>query len=147
MKIDFTLNFENGMPKGTAQQKGETVKYKRLPNGRLQPYIQHYRTAKVDGERGQFIYRMKRYAPVQPLTSPIRLTVRLFFDVKDRKLWGNYKPTRPDCDNYVKEIKDCMTESRFWEDDNQVVDLRVIKKYAEKATISISLEEITNDDN
>jgi Holliday junction resolvase RusA-like endonuclease len=145
MKLEFILTFENGLPKGTAQQKGETIKYRRNQMGKLVPYIKHYRTQKVSAERGQFIYRMKRYAPKKPIEGPVKLTVLLYFDVKDRKLWGKYKPTRPDCDNYVKEIKDSMTASRFWEDDNQVAELHVIKRYAEKAEIRIELEELPED--
>ena len=145
MKIDFYLHFENGMPKGTAQQKGETIKYRRNQAGKVVPYIKHYRTDKVSAERGLFIYGMKRHAPKEPIEGPVKLTVFLFFDVKDRSLWGKYKPTRPDCDNYVKEIKDAMTASRFWNDDNQVVDLRVVKRYAEKATIYIRLEDPSDD--
>jgi Holliday junction resolvase RusA-like endonuclease len=145
MKIEFYLHFENGMPKGTAQQKGETIKYRRNQAGKVVPYIKHYRTDKVSAERGLFIYGMKRHAPKEPIEGPVKLAVFLFFDVKDRTLWGKYKPTRPDCDNYVKEIKDAMTASRFWNDDNQVVDLRVVKRYAEKATIYIRLED-PNDD-
>ena len=142
MKLEFQLIFENGMPKGTAQQKGETVKYRRNEAGNLVPYIKHYRTQKVSAERSQFIYRMKRYAPKKPIEGPVTLNVSLYFDVKDRKLWGKYKPTRPDCDNYVKEIKDAMTVSRFWNDDNQVAELHVSKRYAEKAEIRIELEEL-----
>jgi Holliday junction resolvase RusA-like endonuclease len=145
MKLEFILTFENGLPKGTAQQKGETIKYRRNQMGKLVPYIKHYRTQKVSAERGQFIYRMKRYAPKKPIEGPVKLTVLLYFDVKDRKLWGKYKPTRPDCDNYVKEIKDSMTAARFWKDDNQVAELHVVKRYAEKAEIRIELEELPED--
>ena len=146
MKIEFYMRFENGMPKATAQQKGEAIKYRRNKAGKLVPYIEHYRKDKVQAARTMFIYQMKRYAPKKPLEGPIKLTVVLYFDIKSpRKLWGTYKTTRPDCDNYVKEIKDSLTASKFWNDDNQVVDLHVIKYYAEKATIYIKVEELDNE--
>ena len=86
---------------------------------------------------------MKRYRPQQTSDKPIRLTVILYFDIKaPKKLWGTYKTTKPDCDNYVKEIKDVMTLLKFWKDDNQVVDLRVVKYFAEKGTIFIRMEEL-----
>jgi len=89
---------------------------------------------------------MKPYRPKEPSERPIRLTVCLYFDIsKPKKLWGQYKTTRPDCDNYVKEIKDVMTELGFWKDDAQVVDLHVIKRYSEKATIYIQLEELDDE--
>lgn len=145
MKSEFYLHFENGIPKATAQQKGERIKY-RIIGGKRVPYIDHYRKPEVQAQRNQLIYMMKKYKPKQPSDKPIRLLVCLYFDIKQpKKLWGTYKTTRPDCDNYVKEIKDAMTVSRFWKDDNQVVELRVVKRYAEKASIYIRVEELPED--
>ena len=145
MSTQFYLSFEDGMPKGTAQQHGERIGYKRI-GGKLVPYIDHYRKANVQLARNMFTVKMKPYRPKQPSERPIRLLVCLYFDVKQpKKLWGKYKTTRPDCDNYVKEIKDAMTVSRFWKDDNQVVELRVVKRYAEKASIYIRVEELPED--
>lgn len=145
MKNEFYLHFENGIPKGTAQQHGERIAYKRI-GGRLVPFIEHYRKANVQLARNMFTVKMKPYRPKQPSERPIKLLVCLYFDVKQpKKLWGKYKTTRPDCDNYVKEIKDVMTELGFWKDDAQVVDLHVIKRYSEKATIYIQLEELDDE--
>lgn len=145
MKNEFYLHFEEGMPKGTAQMKGERIGWKRI-GGKLVPYIDHYRKPEVQATRNQLTLMMKKYRPKQPSDRPIRLVVCLYFNIsKPQKLWGKYKTTRPDCDNYVKEIKDVMTGLKFWNDDAQVVDLRVIKRYSEKATIYISLEELDDE--
>ena len=138
----FTLHFENGLPKGTAQQKGEGIAYKTDENGRRVPYIKHFKKDKISAMRTEFVYRLNRYAPRVPRDKPVRLFVWVCFDIKTRTLWGKYKTTRPDCDNYVKELKDAMTEAGFWHDDAQVVDLRVVKTYAEKASISIQVEDL-----
>lgn len=145
MKNEMYLQFPEGLPRATAQQKGETIRYKKV-KGKLIPYIEHYRKPQVQYLRNLLTYKLKRYKPEKPSDKPIRLTVILYFDVKSpKKLWGTYKITKPDCDNYVKEIKDVMTLLGFWEDDNQVVDLRVIKYFAEMGTIFIRLEELEND--
>lgn len=145
MKIDFYLHFEEGMPKHTAQEKGERIGY-RFIGGKKIPYIDHYRKPEVQATRNQLTLMMKKYRPKQPSDRPIRLVVCLYFNIsKPKKLWGKYKTTRPDCDNYVKEIKDVMTDLKFWNDDAQVVDLRVIKRYSEKATIYIRLEELDDE--
>lgn len=145
MKNEFYLHFEDGMPKHTAQMKGERISY-RFIGGRKIPYIDHYRKPEVQASRNQLTLMMKKYRPKEPSDRPIRLVVCLYFDIsKPKKLWGTYKTTRPDCDNYVKEIKDVMTDLKFWNDDAQVVDLRVIKRYSEKATIYISLEELDDE--
>ena len=133
----FTLNFENGMPKGTAQQKGEAIRYK---NGA--PYIQHYKKDKVSAMRQEFALRLKRFAPRNPAAGPVHLYVCFHFDVKDRKLWGKYKTTRPDADNIIKELKDAMTACRFWKDDSQVADLHIIKVYGPAAHITVKVEDL-----
>lgn len=126
------------MPKGTAQMKGEAVRYRRDGSA----YIQHYRTDNVQNFRDSLILRMKRYAPKERMTGPIKLEIYVHSDTKTRSKWGKYKVTRPDCDNFVKEIQDVMTKLKFWKDDAQVVDLRVVKIYSEKASIFISYEEL-----
>lgn len=60
---------------------------------------------------------------------------------KNKKFWGQYKDTRPDLDNSVKLLNDMMTRCRYWKDDSQVVDLHVIKRYAEEASIYVRLSE------
>lgn len=145
MKSEMYLQFPEGLPRATSQMKGETIKYKRV-GPKLVPYIEHYRKPQVQYLRNLLTYKLKRYKPEKPSDKPIRLTVILYFDVKSpKKLWGTYKTTKPDSDNYVKEIKDVMTLLGFWEDDNQVVDLHIIKYFAEKGTIFIRLEELENE--
>lgn len=142
MKSEFYLHFPEGLPRATSQEKGEAIRYKKV-NGKILPYIDHYRKPKVQALRNELTLKMKRYRPEQTSEKPIRLTVILYFDIKaPKKLWGTYKTTKPDCDNYVKEIKDVMTLLKFWKDDNQVVDLRVVKYFAEKGTIFIRMEEL-----
>ena len=138
MKTEFCLHFPLGLPHTTSQMKGEAVRYRRDGSA----YIQHYRKDKVQDFRDSLVLRMKKYAPKEPLTGPIKLEICVYFDIKTRSKWGKYKDTKPDCDNFVKEIKDVMTLLKFWKDDAQVVDLRVVKIYSEKASISISYEEL-----
>lgn len=136
MQKVINLFFEEGLPRATAQQKGEAVRYTRSG----QAYIQHYKKEKVKALHNEFAYRLKRYAPPVPSEDPIRLIVFLGFDVKEKQLWGKYKTTRPDGDNYIKELKDVMTEIGFWKDDAQVVDERIVRTYAEKGSITIQVE-------
>lgn len=133
---EFYIYFENGMPKGTAQQKGERVIMKKG-----KPVILHYKKESVTSARSEFVYRLRRHKPATPSTKPIRLSLYFYFDVKDRKLWGKPKPTRPDCDGYAKEFIDAM-QGLFFMDDSQVYDLRVVKYYAEHAAAVVRWEEV-----
>lgn len=141
MKKEIYLYFEEGLPTTTAQQKGECIRFK-IVDGHRVPYIQHYKKAKVSNMRTEFEYKLKRHRPEHPAEGPVRLTVILYFSIKDRKLWGRYKTRKPDCSNYIKEIEDAMSSVGFWDDDAQIAELRVIKYYAEKATIYIRVEDL-----
>ena len=136
MKGQFFMHFET-MPKGTAQQKGVYVR-----NGR--PYF--YTKDKVENAKALFMRQLIPNRPKAPAQGPIMLKVTFYFDVKNRSLWGKLKTTKPDTDNYLKLLKDCMTEAGFWTDDALVVDEHVKKYYAEKATIAVYWEEVKGDE-
>ena len=132
MKDQFYLHFPT-MPMGTSQQKGV-----RIVRGK--PMF--YEKSKLKSAEAEFINALKPFRPKYPSDKPIKLTIWFAFDTKNKKKWGQPKPTRPDTDNYLKLFKDCMTKVGFWNDDAQVVDERVFKTYAEKATVMVRWEEI-----
>ena len=147
MKDSFYLHFET-MPKGTAQQKGETIRY-RILNGKRVPYIHHFKADKISSAREGFEWKLKSHIPPRPSEAPIKLKVVFYFDLKQpKKAWGTYKTTKPDVDNFVKELIDAMSEDEkrgkrgFWKNDSQIADLHIVKYYAEKATIYIEWEEL-----
>lgn len=132
MKIEMFLPFEEGLPTATSQQKGF--------NRRTGTF---YKKDKVESARRQFMFKMVKSRPQQPSDKPIALTICLYFNVKaPKRLWGTYKTTRPDCDNYAKELIDAMTDCGFWKDDAQIADLRIVKRYAEKGSIYIRVEDL-----
>lgn len=103
-----------------------------------------YRDPRLAAARNELLYYLKRSAPADPLTGPIKLNVQYEFGCKTKKLWGTWKTTRPDTDNLIKGLKDCMTEAGFWKDDSQVVYETVIKHWCnpDHAGIVIALEVI-----
>ena len=131
MSNQFLITFDS-MPRGTAQMK------------RYNSYTRTYFKSKALQEtHRQFALALKPYRPKIPSEAPIKLCIWLAFDIKSsKKLWGTWKTTKPDCDNYVKEFIDVMTELGWWKDDAQVVDLRIRKTYAEKASIFVQWEEL-----
>lgn len=133
MKDQFFLYFDT-MPKGTAQQ----VRH----NSKTGAY---FKDKKLASAEELFIAALRPYAPATPSNKPIKLSVWFYFDVKNKKLWGQPKTTRPDTENYLKLFKDCMSKCGWWQDDAQVVDEHIKKYYAEKATIYVKWEEIEND--
>lgn len=123
------------MPKGTAQMK----RY----NGRTNTYFKS--NALMETER---LYHtlLLPHKPKTPSEAPIRLFIVLRFDKKSpKKLWGTYKTSRPDVDNFCKALIDQMSQVGFWNDDAQVADLHIIKRYAAEAEIYIEWEELEDE--
>ena len=70
------------------------------------------------------------HQPPEPFTDPLMLGVKCYLPIpksKPKKFKaaaqaGEIRPTsKPDLDNLLKNIKDCLTSMRFWTDDKLVV--------------------------
>lgn len=79
------------------------------------------------------------FLPAAPLDCPLRLTVALFFPRPDR-LMRKKDPegaiphtAKPDADNALKAVMDCLTSIGMWRDDALVCSTIVEKFYAAKA--------------
>lgn len=82
-------------------------------------------------------------------TSPVRVTVWAFQKppkkskkVVEDMLAGRILPTKkPDADNVAKIVLDGLNKVA-WDDDTQVVEMMVYKRYGEEPRVSVILEEI-----
>ena len=101
-----------------------------------------YEPPELKEARAKLTAHLARHKPPEKYTGPIYLQVIWCFPCGENHHPGEYRKTKPDTDNLQKLLKDCMTDVGFWKDDAQVVDLRVVKIYSEKASISISYEEL-----
>lgn len=73
---------------------------------------------------------LARHQPATPFTGQLLLGVRAYLPIPGSKpqkwkaeaLSGVIRPTtKPDLDNLVKQIKDCLSQCHFWTDDKLVV--------------------------
>ncbi len=121
------------IPKGTAQMK----RY----NGRTRTYFKSQRLQQTEDF---YLNELRSSAPTSPITGAVSLCIDFDYFTPTKKRRGKWKTTRPDCDNLVKILIDCMTKLGFWVDDAQVARLRVSKRYAEgeQAQITISWREV-----
>ncbi len=89
-----------------------------------------YKSEKQEANEHPIYAYLKAYVPVEPLQGALKLGVKAYLPIpKKSKRWmaeaeaGIERPTtKPDMDNLIKQIKDCMTKMRFWHDDKQVVE-------------------------
>ncbi|WP_419790617.1 RusA family crossover junction endodeoxyribonuclease [Staphylococcus chromogenes] len=81
----------------------------------------------------------------------LKLTIEFYFP--PLKSWskkllatmlGSYKRTKPDLDNLLKTVLDAGNE-KLWKDDNQIVEIRTFKKYADVARTVLIMHEIEGD--
>ncbi|MCT0061994.1 RusA family crossover junction endodeoxyribonuclease, partial [Lactococcus lactis subsp. lactis] len=114
MKFEFELD---KMPT-TQQQKG----IKKV-NGKLQFY----------NRRGTNNYSLKaqlmKNKPKECFEKnvPLKLSVTFFYAIKQKKRWWQWKTSRPDLDNLMKNLQDYMTKLRYYSDDSQIVWLEAKK--------------------
>ena len=98
-----------------------------------------YDTTKLKNARTAFESMLRQYIPSSPMEGPVALTVEWRFSTKTHKE-GTYRVTRPDTDNLQKLLKDCMTRVGFWNDDAQVCQEEVTKRWSrEKPGIGIKV--------
>jgi Holliday junction resolvase RusA-like endonuclease len=83
-------------------------------------------------------------------TSPVRVTVKAFHKppkgkskkVTEDMLNGRILPTKkPDADNVAKIVLDGLNKVA-WDDDTQVVEMMVTKRYSEEPMVAVIVEEI-----
>lgn len=129
--IDFFLEME--IPMATHQKKKMCV-----VNGR--PRL--FNSPELKAAREKYLWMLAPHKPDEPLEGAICLETCWQYAPKGKKKRTGYKTTKPDTDNLVKLLKDCMTEQGFWRDDCQVAREVVEKRWADTEGIHIALRRI-----
>lgn len=111
MEIKFFMPMNP--PRTTAQQKRVGV----TKNGKQV----RYEDDSLKAAHEKLLAYLAQHAPDKPMKGPIRLVNKwLYLDRNHKHEPGGWKTTKPDTDNSVKLLKDCMTRCHFWNDDAQV---------------------------
>ena len=75
----------------------------------------------------------------EPYEGPVQLSVDFEYKARRKKDINTPKLTRPDCDNHVKLLQDCMTKAKIIKDDNQIFSLLVTKTWRAEERIVIKV--------
>jgi Holliday junction resolvase RusA-like endonuclease len=138
MQIRFTLPITP-----TAQARPKTT----VRNG----YGHAYKTDAQEANERTLEACLLPHKPAKPIEGPVSLTVFAYMPVpksaskaKRRAIEaGEIRHTKkPDLDNIVKQLKDCLTRLQFWRDDCQVVSLRAVKIYAGTGSWAVTISEL-----
>ena len=130
--IEFFIPMKK-IPTVTHQQKKWTVK-----NGKPQSY----EPEKLKETREMFMELLAPYAPNEPMDGPLRLTTKWLFPKINGTTNGQYKHTKPDTDNLVKLLKDCMERTGFYVNDSRVASEVIEKFWADTIGIYVRLESL-----
>ena len=120
------------LPTVTHQQKKTHV-----VNGK--PFM--YEPPALKDARAKFEAYLASHVPKEKLTGPIRLTTKWLYE-KGKHQNGEYKITKPDTDNSIKLVKDCMTKLGYWKDDAQVASDHIEKFWADVPGLYIKIEKL-----
>lgn len=125
-------------PTATAQQKGVNTRGA-SPHFYTKKSVEAvktmYKLAILD-------YFRKSKEPIPYFNGPVSVSVRFDFAMTDKRTWGRYKTTKPDCDNLVKLLLDVLTGLHFWRDDAVVASLKVEKFYSNQNSVVIKVEDL-----
>lgn len=130
--LSFTLNIEP-----TAQRRarhGVVNRGKRI-------FSATYKDTKQKNNELALEYFLLKYLPKEPLPGALSVTFTAFLPIpkkmnkadKELALKNMIFPTnKPDIDNLTKQLLDCMTRLKFWNDDCQIIEVCSRKLYSEK---------------
>lgn len=121
------------LPTITAQEQKIGVR-----NGK--PY--KYDPPELKSARVLFRDQLRKFAPPEPITGPVRLHTVWCYRSDAHKA-GEWKTSKPDTDNSLKLLKDVMTGLRFWKDDAQVCSELTDKLWADVPGLYVSVEALS----
>lgn len=101
-----------------------------------------YEPAELKAARAKYMDNLAGHLPDKKFTGKVRLMIKWLFPLKGKHVNGEYKDTKPDLDNSVKLLQDCMTKLGFWKDDRFVVSLITEKFWSDVPGIYINIEEV-----
>ena len=101
-----------------------------------------YEPPALKAARAMLMAHVGQFQIADPLTGPLRLTVKWLFPITGKHQDGEYKATRPDTDNLNKLLKDVLTNLHFWKDDAQVASEIIEKFWAQRTGIYIRIEQL-----
>ena len=133
------------------QINGKPIAKKRPRFARVGKGVKTYSDQQTD--EGRFLLWVGMQYQNQPMTGPLSVNIS-FYMPRPKGHYGtgrnrlNLKPsaprhhtTKPDLDNLIKFVKDCLN-GIVYEDDKQVVDISAFKLYAEKPKTIIRIKQV-----
>lgn len=117
----------------TAQQKGVLVR-----GGRPMFFTK----AKVKAAQDALTVQLRRHAPRQPIDYPVLFKIKFVFGRTKSRPFENVHGKRPDLDNLVKGVLDCLQPAGWLTDDALIDALAVVKCRSDEPRLEIEMREL-----
>lgn len=113
-----------------------------------------YDAGTAEAWKSEIALAARQHIPSEPLTGPLSLRVDFILPRckghyrtgknigQLRESAPSYHTGKPDLDNLIKAVKDCLTQLRIWHDDAQVCNEHVWKRYGPVPGALIAVETI-----
>ena len=115
-KLAFFLHFEPNIPTLTHQNGIEPFTRK---NGKAGIH----KTKELEALEYFYMQKLSKFKPAKPILGAVLLETKWFFNGGDNCSSCTWRTKKPDSDNLVKTLKDCMSAVGFWKDDAQCQDI------------------------
>ena len=101
-----------------------------------------YEPAEVKAARSKLSAHLSKHVPETKYTGAVRLITKWCFPITGKRQDGEWKTTKPDTDNMIKLLKDCMTKLGYWTDDSLVASEITEKFWAKIPGIYVCIESL-----
>jgi len=129
-------------PKSTSQQKGVMV---------MGGKPRHFKKKAVREAERDLLSLLAPHRVLSPMEGPLVLSVLWVYPWRSAEPKKNraagFLPSdkRPDTDNLIKMLKDCLGRHLFWIDDSQVSFEQMVKGWGDRPGIGVSISPISED--
>ena len=128
MQLEFVLPI---IPPTVTMQEHKISTYKNK--------VRYYMPPELKDAKEKYLAHLAQHTPEKPLEGPLGVWSAFYFPATKDHPAGTWKTTKPDNDNMIKLLRDCMTKTNFWKDDAQVAMDVVQKRYSETPGIWIKV--------
>lgn len=101
-----------------------------------------YEPQELKNARAKFEAYLAKHKPEKPYGKAVRLVTKWCFPTNGKHKCGEWKTTKPDTDNMIKLLKDCMAHVGYFTDDAVVVSEITEKFWAEPCGIWVGIYEL-----
>lgn len=101
-----------------------------------------YEPAELAQVRNKLTAHLAGHIPARKYDHGVRLVTKWCWPLRSGDQDGDYRITKPDTDNLVKLLKDCMTDLGYWTDDCLVASEIIEKFWSKVPGIYIRIEEL-----